>query len=173
MTSWEEFLWAPMMGRSGAGGGKRSRQFSNQMKMFLRIHSTENAWKLFMWVIVLKDGPRAVCLLPHSLDKEEMQVGTNTSFSDCARNSQWPWDGGEIRFCRSLSWTWGHALLLGIIKTAWVNCLEDLGVNNESHTVGTWKEQDFQAVMSFSWYRTAIDLHRASKAHSSYWWPFF
>lgn len=46
--------------------GERSRQFSNKPKTFFRIHSTENSWKLFMWVTVLKHGSQAVCLVSHS-----------------------------------------------------------------------------------------------------------
>lgn len=64
--------------------------------MFFRLHSTQNSWKLFMWMTVLQHGSQAVCLVFRSQfrrGKNAVENGDGAPVAYWARNSQWPWDG--------------------------------------------------------------------------------
>lgn len=77
-------------GWAGEGGGAGT----SQPKMFPRSHSTENSWKLFMWVTVLEHGSQAVCLVSHSHVRRRENV------------SRERWQGAPGRLCQNSRWAW-------------------------------------------------------------------
>lgn len=110
-------------------GGKRSRQFSNKPKTSFRFHSTENSWKLFMWVTVLKHGSQAVCLMSHSHFRRGENVSRErwqSAFRRLCKNAQWPWAG----------WRGGTGLCGA---EHWMNCFLGLSNQPESTACRIWE----------------------------------